>query len=73
MESELGSFQTDLGPGRQKTVLKIDWGHFVCPLLLPIISLQLFISPTDIWKVDHLSANIYILNLAFWEFFSGAG
>lgn len=49
-------------------------GSFHMSLLLPIISLQPFISPTDIWKVDNLSANIYILNLVFWGFyFSGAG
>ena len=49
-------------------------GSFCMSLLLPIISLQPFIYPAGIWKVDSLSANIYILNLAFGEiFFSGVG
>lgn len=38
---------------------------------MSLFSLQPFIYPADIWKVDSLSANIYILNLAFWgNFFS---
>ena len=38
-------------------------------LLLSIINLKPFISPTDIWKVDNLSADIYILHLTLQDFF----
>lgn len=38
-------------------------------LLSSIINLKAFISPTDIWKADTLSTNIYILNLTLQDFF----
>lgn len=38
-------------------------------LLSSIINLKAFISPTDIWKADTLSTNVYILNLTLQDFF----
>lgn len=39
----------------------------------PIISVWPFISLIDIWNIDSLSANIYILNLLFCLDFFGVG